>query len=500
GLLQGLHDVGVLAQVDYLSTVSGGGYVGGFWTAWRLKQRNAAADASATATAIGEAVFPVRRAPEGGSASDQNPQPPGGSAAQPATASVPNGEPEPPPIRHLREFGRFLVPRFGLFEVETWNCVVAVLGGILPSLLAATAVVVMGWLLWLVVGVVMMEGLAAGQAGLGRALAFILAVFCTGAMHASVPMLEEDRQSHERRAGVVVLFLLAGIVAVVVLRPWSFIPAATLSFLLFLETRWLSGNHASHGRRPKERVAFYGSALVAIGVTASMAIWISDWGEMPSLEGLLFDVGVNGILAPVDAGLPLILGWLAASLTLLLLRLVVLSLGRSRKAKDEDLARKAKDERLTWLRVIERNAGRMLLLALLWACVTGGWALAEWVVEEGSRRVGGLSLTTAGLISAVAWLRRWLMAPPSTSRLSSGFGRVLRMVGKAAYAVGANIALAAFVVLVATGLQLARLYGIPLVALLAVALPLILLTWLFLDPSKLGLHDFYRGRIARAFL
>ena len=38
GLLQALAQLGVLRQVNYLSTVSGGGYVGGFWTAW-LRRR-----------------------------------------------------------------------------------------------------------------------------------------------------------------------------------------------------------------------------------------------------------------------------------------------------------------------------------------------------------------------------------------------------------------------------------------------------------------------------
>lgn len=34
GLLQGLHEKGLLRIFDYLSTVSGGGYVGGWWSAW----------------------------------------------------------------------------------------------------------------------------------------------------------------------------------------------------------------------------------------------------------------------------------------------------------------------------------------------------------------------------------------------------------------------------------------------------------------------------------
>ncbi|MEY4918530.1 MAG: hypothetical protein RL616_2443, partial [Verrucomicrobiota bacterium] len=39
GLLQAFGQLGILKNVDYLSTVSGGGYVGGFWTAWLHRQR-----------------------------------------------------------------------------------------------------------------------------------------------------------------------------------------------------------------------------------------------------------------------------------------------------------------------------------------------------------------------------------------------------------------------------------------------------------------------------
>src|ERR1041384_1579764 len=40
GLLQGLHDLGVLRTVDYLSTVSGGGFIGGWWTAWMSRRHH----------------------------------------------------------------------------------------------------------------------------------------------------------------------------------------------------------------------------------------------------------------------------------------------------------------------------------------------------------------------------------------------------------------------------------------------------------------------------
>ena len=44
GLLQAFAQLGVLRQVNYLSTVSGGGYVGGFWTAWLRRRGNRAGE------------------------------------------------------------------------------------------------------------------------------------------------------------------------------------------------------------------------------------------------------------------------------------------------------------------------------------------------------------------------------------------------------------------------------------------------------------------------
>jgi hypothetical protein len=49
GVLQGLARVGVLGSIDYLSTVSGGGYIGGWFTAW-LHREGAAGRADVLAT------------------------------------------------------------------------------------------------------------------------------------------------------------------------------------------------------------------------------------------------------------------------------------------------------------------------------------------------------------------------------------------------------------------------------------------------------------------
>src|SRR6185503_10116573 len=58
---------------------------------------------------------------------------------------------EPAEIRHLREFSRFLVPRTGLGKSELWYAVAAIVGGIVPALAVATAIMALtfyGWFLF----------------------------------------------------------------------------------------------------------------------------------------------------------------------------------------------------------------------------------------------------------------------------------------------------------------------------------------------------------------
>ncbi len=112
GLLQGLHHFKLLDKLDYLSTISGGGYVGSFWSAWRARN---AADA-------GTSVFPD------GTGSD--------------------GRPEPDPVRHLREFGNFLAPRMGVLSWDTGRILVSLVSSFVPSLLTALSVIALAVLTW----------------------------------------------------------------------------------------------------------------------------------------------------------------------------------------------------------------------------------------------------------------------------------------------------------------------------------------------------------------
>lgn len=92
GVLQKLSDIGLLGKVDYLSTVSGGGYIGSWLAAWICKNGSAPF----------QSFLPKLKALLSPSCPD------------------PRAEPQRP-IRFLREFSNYLTPRLGSFSFDTWT-------------------------------------------------------------------------------------------------------------------------------------------------------------------------------------------------------------------------------------------------------------------------------------------------------------------------------------------------------------------------------------------
>lgn len=87
GILQALAERKMLGDFDYLSTVSGGGYIGSWFSAW-LKRKDGKLDDVADALCPGTAQRPVRHEPEA--------------------------------IRFLRQYSNYLTPRTGMFSADTW--------------------------------------------------------------------------------------------------------------------------------------------------------------------------------------------------------------------------------------------------------------------------------------------------------------------------------------------------------------------------------------------
>src|SRR5262245_58026800 len=88
GVLQALADLRLLPRVDYLSTVSGGGYIGSWFVSWAKRLERGV-------RAVQERLSPL-------SSPDPN---------APATR----------PIRFLREYSSYLTPRAGLLSADTWT-------------------------------------------------------------------------------------------------------------------------------------------------------------------------------------------------------------------------------------------------------------------------------------------------------------------------------------------------------------------------------------------
>jgi hypothetical protein len=95
GAIQSLAKHGLLPGFDYLSTVSGGGYIGGWLSAWITR-------AGGIAPVVPHLL-------------DGSPPPPAG---------------EPDPIQHLRDFNNYLTPKLGGLSADTWTVVATVVRNI----------------------------------------------------------------------------------------------------------------------------------------------------------------------------------------------------------------------------------------------------------------------------------------------------------------------------------------------------------------------------------
>ena len=156
GVVQALAKAGLLPKFDYLSTVSGGGYLGSMLSAW------------------------IHSHPRGlaGVADDL-----AGACAPGQTT------PEVPPLRHLRQFSNYIAPKLGLFSADGWTLVATALRNLLLNwtvlVLILAGLLVLPWLGLL--GVL-------GKPGIGQLDALLAVAFVCIAAATAYPGLDLPSQ------------------------------------------------------------------------------------------------------------------------------------------------------------------------------------------------------------------------------------------------------------------------------------------------------------------
>jgi hypothetical protein len=121
GVLQAFARKGLLTDFHYLSTVSGGGYIGGWLQRW-MHEKGWSATRVMEHLAIGCTDACEEAAAE---AEDRKPKAKGAKAAAPAgtIAEQTESKREPKQIRALRENSNFITPRVGISSNDTWTAI-----------------------------------------------------------------------------------------------------------------------------------------------------------------------------------------------------------------------------------------------------------------------------------------------------------------------------------------------------------------------------------------
>jgi hypothetical protein len=360
GVLQGLARCGLLEKFHYLSTVSGGGYIGSWLTAWIQR--------------AGKGLSDVSR-----------------DLAKPRADTRPN--PEPTEIQNLRSYSNYLSPRLGLLSADTWTLVAIYLRNLLlnwlvliPLLAAALAVP------WIYTAVLMMNPppnpwwpFGLGAAGLVVGITY---------MAFNLPSSEKKRPRGQAK------FLL-----------WCLVPLCVGAFSMTIFWAWFTHN----GGEVPEWPFFWGlgshtsTVFLWTGIGIHVLSWLCTVVRTHGVRFLELVVvvmvgAIGGALLWVAAfelfpyptkytelyscfAMPLFLG-------LFLLSLVAFAGLSSRWTGDED--------REWWARA----NGWLLIVALGWIVVSAlvifGGAALGWAVSAVTGLVSGVITALAGRSSKSA--------------------------------------------------------------------------------------------------
>lgn len=409
GLLQGLHSLGLLRAFDYLSTVSGGGYIGAFWSAWRSRETR-----------------------------DEHPP---RDTSFPAVSGYSQFV-EPTEVRHLREFSNFLIPRLGVFSYDTGRAIVAVSSSLTASFFAALSVIALAL--------------------------FVVLLVCRAVF--SQYLFDPSVQPFAKEGSLAILVVVTATVLLWSERVWrlhegqqnqgSYTLATAIGTLL-VGVIWMICLASSIGVTDP-----YGGAAAFLPIIEEGRRW-TEWLALLTPSGM----------------------WYLAALLLLISRdLSSRFVGASPALRVQRAA-------------FDRVTSRLVFLGTSWLVVTLLWcvgALVWYVLVQTRRATGAQALTgMAGAATAIAAtfasIHRFFSQQPNKPLGGPLAALVKRRLPQAlAYATVVVMVLGVVGIILSLGSW--HWLG------WASASAIVLLVLFFLDPNEVGLHSFYRGRLARAYL
>lgn len=401
GLLQGLNELNFLRGFDYLSTVSGGGYTGAFWSLWRKHHA--------------ERVFPDTYA---------------------------ESESEPPEILHLRKFSRFLSPTLGVFSYDTGRMLVALINAVVPSMAGAAT--------FLMIALAM---------ALAIAWLILIAPAQIVAWFDVLPAADNYASAIGKAAFGTMLVFGTG-------------------HLLVMRALW-SENVAA-----KRTVA--ASLLLTVLLSAAWGWWVWQHPLMPGVARGIFDY-IGSCYSACDPGTILNAdAWkfaFAPGVALLAVPSV--------SAVFRVLSQKRSGVGGPFSNTIDQVNSWYMFAAAAWIGLTLMWWIALFLYSAHGR-LGALTLAGIPLAGVVAWASRFVGGGSRSGE------RVWQLVGRLAVGFASYIVLSIIVVgcmlLIISVHHDQRWMTLGIVTLIGTLYVLLLY-----DPNRVGLHDFYRGRIARSY-
>lgn len=401
GLLQGLNELNFLRGFDYLSTVSGGGYTGAFWSLWRKHHANR--------------VFPD---------------------------TFTERESEPPEILHLRKFSRFLSPTLGVFSYDTGRMLVALINAVVPSMAGAATFLML-----------------ALAVALAIAWLILIAPVQIVGWFDVVPAADNYTVAIGAAAFVTMLTFGAG-------------------HLVVMRALW--------GENVAAKRTVFASLVLTLLLAAVWGWWVWKHPLMPGVARGIYDY-IGACYSACDPDTILNAeAWkfaFAPGLALLVVPSVI--------ALFRVLSKKRSGVGGPFSNTLDQVNSWYMFAAAAWIGLTLLWWIALFLYSAHGR-MGTLTLAGIPLAGVVAWLSRFVGGGSrSGERLWQFVGRMA--VGIASYVVLAIIVVGCMLLVISVhhDQQWMILGGATLAGMLYVGF--------LYDPNRVGLHDFYRGRIARSY-